>query len=64
MTVIFLYLVALGLFILGGFLMRNTSLYSKSYKRKKTRRIVGEISLIAAGVFLILAAFCQFMLSF
>jgi len=68
MMALMFYLGSLGLFVLGSLLIRNTSPYSRSggteYERKRTRKIVGEILLIAGALLLGLAMLSQFASSF
>jgi hypothetical protein len=68
MITIMFYLGALGLFGLGSLLIRHTSPYSRSggakYERKRTRKIVGVILLIAGVLLLGLGVLRQFFSSF
>jgi hypothetical protein len=67
MTLTF-YLGSLGLFVLGGLLIRKTSPYSRSggtkYERRRRRKIAGEILLIAGALLLGLAILSQFISGF
>jgi hypothetical protein len=66
-TIVF-YLGAVGLFGLGALLLRKTSPYSRvggiRYERKRTRKIVGAILLIAAALLLGLGLLNEFFSSF
>jgi len=64
MNPIAMYFVALGLFVLGFLFMRNTSPYSRAvgakYKRKKRRKLIGELVLIMGALVLVMAIIAQF----
>jgi hypothetical protein len=64
MTLVLLYLGALALFVLGGFLVRRTSAYSRSggaeFEKRMKRRAVGMASLSVGGLLLALAVLSQF----
>jgi hypothetical protein len=68
MNPILLYIGALGLFGLGSLLIRNTSPYSRlsgpEHKKRRKRKIAGEILLIAAVLLFGLAILAQFTSSF
>jgi hypothetical protein len=68
MITILFYLGAAGLFGLGAFLLRKTSPYSRvggiKYERKRKRRIIGEILLIAGALLLGLGILNEFFSSF
>ena len=63
-----LYVGAVGLFVVGALCIRHTSPFSRAggtnYERKKQRKIVGEILLIAATLLLGLAMLSEFISSF
>ena len=62
------YLGAAALFGLGALCIRKTSPYSKvggtTYERRRTRRVIGEILLIAGALLLGLGLLSQFFSSF
>jgi uncharacterized membrane protein len=68
MITILFYLGAAGLFGLGAFLVRKTSPYSRvggtQYERKRKRKIIGAILLIAAALLLGLGLLNQFFSNF
>jgi len=67
MTLMF-YLGALGLFVLGGFLLKRTSPYTRvggaKFERRMLRRTVGIIVLIAATMVLVLAVLSEIVSDF
>jgi hypothetical protein len=62
-----IYLGALGLFGFGSIFIRNTNCYSRTNgaknERKRKRKILGELLLIAAIVLLVLAVVTQMVSS-
>jgi hypothetical protein len=64
---LFYYIGAIGFFSLGALCIRNTSPHSRVggtvYERRKTRKIVGEILLIAGALMLGMAFLSQFFSS-
>jgi len=68
MNPIMIYLGALGLFGLGYLLIRNTSPFSRlsdaEHKKRRKRKIAGEILLIAAVLLLGLGILIQLASSF
>ena len=63
-----LYVGAVGLFVVGALCIRHTSPFSRAggtnYERKKQRKIVGEILLIAGALVLGMAVLAQLASSF
>ena len=61
------YLGALGLFVLGSLLLRNTSPYSRvggvTYDKRRKRRSIGVILLFAGAILLGIAVLRQFVSS-